>query len=168
MNQLNLKVKKGFDKYVKISIDDKKVKSKKDSFGSRIINYQTENDTVDIKIYHYLEINNKMWFLTNIFFYIISIFGLFDMKLNKTCKVVNCHFIVKMKDVVNMTITTNIKNSTDLQEAQVECDSEYQTQENSIYIDDVAKKRFKILKTAKIIIFILAIATIIGVIVSVG
>ncbi len=164
MNQLNLKVRKGADKYSKILIDDKKVKSKKDSFGSRIIKYETENDTVDIKIYSYLEINNKLWLLTNIFFYIISLFGLFDIRLNKTCKVVDCHFVVKMKDLVNMTITTKGKNTQTPQEAEVECDSEYQAKENVIYIDSVAKKRFKILKIAKIITFILIMAIIVGII----
>ena len=84
------------------------------------------------------------------------------MKLNKTCKVFDCHFVVKMKDVVNMTIITNVKDPSPSQ-AKVECDAEYETKENAIYIDNVAKKRFKILKIAKIVVFILIIAVLIGI-----
>lgn len=158
MKTLNLKVRTGFTLYNNIKLDGKKVKFKKDSFGNRVIAYQTENDSVDISIINYLEINNRLWFLTNFIFFIISFFGLFDARYDKSCRVADCHFVVKLQqDEVNMEISYSpgLKSQN---QAVVKCESEYETLSNIIYVDQIAKKRYKLLKIFKILFIIVMIA----------
>lgn len=66
-----------------ILIDNKKLKYKKNKMRNRIYQIETDKDEIDIEMYKWFEIESKYWLFTHIFFFIISFFGLFDIKENR-------------------------------------------------------------------------------------
>lgn len=81
MNNLQIKLRSPGSFRPIIKIDDKDIKLKKNEFGSSVGKYSTEKDKVEIKIYtlpH--EFDTKYWFLLFLLYYIVSIFGIFDVR----------------------------------------------------------------------------------------
>ena len=167
MKQLNIRIKMAFVPNGKITIDGEKVVFKRDSYGNYTYTQMSDKNDCTIKIVNYLDINRKMWFLTNILCFLLSIFGLFDQRVSKNCVVRDCEFKVKLdKEITNIDINTYIGTNKSGY-ATINCDGEYETISNNIYVDEVAKKRLKTLKIAKIITALLIIGIIIGVLYAV-
>lgn len=161
MKQLNLKIKLGSTPNTKITIDGAKVKFKRDSYGNYTYIHQTNASKANIRIISYIDINFKSWFIVNILFFIFTIFGILDKRASKNYIVKDCEFDVELdKDVTNLDINTILGTNKEGQ-ATVKCDGKYQTIKNNIYIDEIAKQRYKKLKTAKIITSIVMIIAII-------
>ena len=148
-----------------ITIDDKVVKFKKNEFGNLATSYQTEKDTVTLKIYKYLEISGRLWFLTHLLFFIISIFGIFDVPSDKRCIVLDCSFEIKLKPQSTLSIVFN--NFAESGRAiEYECDSEIKELSNHYYVDKKAKKRKKIMLITKIVLWACLIASVIAIIIT--
>lgn len=80
MNSLQLKIRNQASFRPIVKIDDKEVKLKKNEFGSLVANYSSEKEKVKISIYtlpH--EFDTKYWFFIYLLYYVISIFGIFDV-----------------------------------------------------------------------------------------
>ena len=79
MNNINIKIAGANDKFrPNVFIDGKEVKYTKNNNGALELNYATEKDSIEISICKYLEISGKLWFLMSLFFFVISLFGIFD------------------------------------------------------------------------------------------
>lgn len=151
MSKLSLKVN-GLPKDVLIKIDNKKVKLKKNSFGNLGCEYSTDNQNVKITLQKFLEINNKFWWLWQIVYFVISIFGIFDYRLDKQCYVIDCEFDVQVSE--NTTLTLRYDGKTGKEKAlQIETDANVTEIKNQFYVDENAKKRMKKLKFIKLATF---------------
>lgn len=156
MNKLNMKINGVNTKGLDIKIDDKKVNLTKNKFGNKAVVYETENPTVNIKIKKYLEINSKAWFLWQMLFFFLSVFGIFDLRLDKRCVILDCEFEVKLEEITTLNLSMNYVKS--LEKAlKVDCNADVNEIKNVAYVDEQAKKRIKILKIAKICTFFILI-----------
>lgn len=157
MRNLNIKitgVSSKFHPYM--MIDGKKVKYKKNQFGFYEINYQTEKENVEMHIYKYLELQGKFWFLYALLSFIISVFGIFEPLYDKKCVVINCKFALKLNEQNEMKIQFNnmIKEG---KAVDIESNFEVEELNNSYFVDEKAKKRWKILLAFKILVWIVLV-----------
>ncbi len=162
MKEVNL-ILRGMDaKNAVIFVDDKAVKTKRNNFGGQTATVQTENNSVHVRVESVLELQNPMWLLTNIFFFLISIFGLLDVRPSKTLTVVEYDATITLVDGEN-----NIALTLDLNKApKVLAESACQIEEhqNKLEIDETLKKRKRILKISKIFTFIISVIIILTIV----
>lgn len=158
MNKLNLKISGINAKGVDVRIDGEHVKITKNKFGNKVVEYETENPTVNIKIKKYLEINSRAWFFWQLLFFFVSLFGIFDIRQDKRCLVLDCEFEVKLEEITTMNISMNYAKSVE-KALKVDCNAEVNEIKNLAYVDERAKKRMKIMRFVKIFIFVAIIIT---------
>ncbi len=156
MKELNLKILGSAQIKPTILIDNKKVKSKKNKYGSYDILYTTEKDHVEVSICKYLEINGKLWFLMSMLFWLISFFGIFDVPYDRKCIVLNCKFNLELKEKNNVSVKFNTIK-TQGEAVTIETDSKYEILSNFYYLDKKAKKRVVFLRIFKLISFVLVV-----------
>ncbi len=142
-----------------ISIDDKPVNVKKNEFGNLVCKYQTENDRVNIKVYRILDIGGVLWFITQLFFFIISIFGIFDVHYKERCMVVDFEAEVDLKEENKLTLQFNTPQE-NAQAINIQTDLTSREVSNKYYLDAEAKKTLKGLRIAKIILALAIIVTV--------
>lgn len=145
-----------------VNIDDKPVNVKKNEFGSLICKYQTENDKVNIKIYRMLDVGGFVWFITQLFFFVISIFGIFDVHHKEKCMIVDFEADVDLKEENKITLKFNAPQE-NAQAINIETDLLSNEVSNKYYLDKKAKKTLKILKITKILLALAIIATVVAV-----
>lgn len=96
---------------------------------------------MDIKVYRYLELNSKLWWLKSIIYFIISIFGLFDTLKEKNCIVIDFHLKINMSGIDNANIELCAK-TVQAQDRAFDIVSNCQVEEisNTYFLDARAKK----------------------------
>lgn len=148
-----------------IKIDDKSIELKKNKFGNLVGKYQTENDAVNIKIYKLLDIGGIFWFITQLFFFVISIFGIFDVHRKERCLIIDFESNIDLKDENKLTLQFN---SPQENKKAVDVQTDLITHEitNNYYLDKQAKKTLKILRFAKILLTLVIIAAAIIILMS--
>lgn len=145
-------------------IDDKDVKVKKNEFGNFVYKYQTENDRVNIKIFRVIDVGGALWFLTQLFFFVISIFGLFDIHRREKCLVIDYEAEVEMR--VENRITLQLNNPQENAKAITpQTLLNYRETANVYYTDTKAKKIRIGLIFAKLFLALAIIATVIAVLI---
>jgi len=142
-----------------ILIDGKAKKIKKNEFGSYEINHTTENNKVEIIIRRYLELSGALWLFWSILYFIVSLCGIFDSKLDFKCIVVDCKFIVNLNN--NSTSINLILNEINEQGEAISFESETPIDilSNHYFVDKKIKKRTKIILALRIILSCILIAT---------
>lgn len=136
-----------------VSIDNTPIKFKKNSFGSSICKYQTEKSQVNIKITRYLDVGGFVWFLTQLFFFIISIFGIFDIYYKERCLVIDFDMDIELKEENKLTLHLNsLKENS--KAIDIETDLVVKEKSNNYYLDTNAKETLKKLKLTKIFLAI--------------
>lgn len=123
-----------------------------------VVNYQTTKNKVNVKIVKSLEINSKLWWLSEIFFFIISVLGIFDTRADKRCQVTSCDFDVELTKQTNMTVSFN-KFEEDGKAVEIESNVAVSENKNVYYIDKIAKKRIKVTRIVKLAFWIALIIT---------
>lgn len=161
MKKLNLKVNSNLNIDAYFLVDGKSVKGKKNKFGNTVKCLETDKEEVEISIFDFNEMQGKLWFLTSFIFFIISLFGLLDIRLNKNCRSIDCKLKVKLdKEVNEMNIRYN--NFEDNGSAvNFEGDCEVEVISNRYYINEKLVKRFKIMKWVKIATVLITIVALI-------
>ncbi len=161
MKELNLKITgcEGVNNVV-VNIDGAPVKLNKDKFGNLICKYQTEKEEVKLQVTRLLDVGGPLWFVTQLFFFIITLFGLFGLHHKEKCIVIDYEAEVTLKEKSQLTL--QLKDPNDKQKTlEVQTELAATEKSNEVYVDTKAKKVVKGLKLAK---FLLAIATIVIVI----
>ena len=153
MNNLSVKLTGYASKDTMFLVDGQKVKFKNNKFGNRIFEYQTDKDYATITINRFLEINSKLWLFWQLLFFVISIFGIFDMRHAKGYFVVDCELKIKLTQDTQITLKMNDSPKNDFA-CTVVAEAEVEQIRNRYYVDEKAKKRGKILVFAKILTFI--------------
>ena len=164
MNKLNMKISGINAKGIDIKVDDKKVKIVKNKFGNRVVEYETENPTVNIKIKKYLEINSRAWFFWQLLFFFVSFFGIFDIRADRRCVILDCEFDVKLEEITTLNISMNYAKSVE-KALKIDSNAEVNEIKNVAYVDEKAKKRMKIMRFVKIFT-VVAVVVAIGIIIS--
>jgi len=156
-----------FNFYVKI--DEKLVDLKRLPNGHKIYEFESEKDELDIEIFKWYEEESKIWWLMGIIFYLISFFGIFDVRKGKTANTLKYKGKIKLLGDHD-SYHTFIKVERFLNDNKAFTPSGDQTiidnDTNRYYVDELVKKRRKKLKKIKTISTIL-IFVCIGIIVLV-
>ena len=158
MKELNLKLT-GSNAVSSVFIDGKSVRLKRNKFNSLETNYTTDKDCVEVVILRQLELKSRIWFLMAMIFFVISIFGILDPPYDRKFIAINCKFKINLKETNKVVVAFN--NSSNAKAVDIKSDCEVEVIENSYYIDEQVKKRYKILIGAKILLWIALIITLI-------
>ncbi len=145
-----------------VCFDDKPVNFKKNEFGSLICKYHTENNKVNIKAFGMLDVGGIVWFITQIFFFLISVFGIFDIHRKEKCMVLNFETEVDLKEENKITLQLNSPQENG-QAIDVQTDLTNREISNRYYLDTKAKKTLKILRLTKIFLTLAIVITTIAV-----
>lgn len=159
MNNLEIKLTgvQNIDEIV-VNVDDNPQKFKKNEFGSLICNYQTENDKVNIKVSRMLDCGGILWFITQLLFFIISIFGLLDIHHREKCLIIDFETEIDLKDENKITLQFNSQQENE-KAINVQTDLTSQEISNKYYLDVKSKKTIKYLRLAKILLALAIIIT---------
>lgn len=159
MRELEIKLMGGQSLGEKIvCIDGEPMKVTKNGFGNLICKYQTENDKVNVKVYRMLDVGGVIWFITQLFFFIISIFGIFDVHRKEKCFVIDFEIEVDLREENKLTLQLNTPQK-DVQAINIETDLTIKEVSNMYYLDTKAKKTLTVLKITKIVLALAIIVT---------
>ena len=157
MKTLNLKIQGAQGLKPHILVDGQNMHYKRNKYGNIEISHETEKNSVEISISNVLEILGPCWWLVQMAFFIFSVFGIFNPKLEKMCYEINYKAKINLVEGINDITITFLPN----QEQAMQCDSEkVEVLLNQCLLSEKAKKRNKILKTSKILSWLILIATI--------
>ena len=168
MKTLNLKLQGGYEYRPIIEIDGKEVAYKRNKHEAATIAYQTEKDSVDIKVKNILEINGPWWWFMQMFFYVISIFGILNQRLEKTCYIIDYQASIDLPNEQN-DVTLKINLAKDGAKA-IDVLSETKPKDETVNLftlDQTAKKRKKILKISYIVSWIVLVIVVAAVLFAV-
>lgn len=162
MSELNLKLTNAqYLGYCQVKIDGKEVKCSKNEFGNYVCKYRTESNSAKIEVFRYLDCGGVLWFLTQLFFFIISIFGLLDKKRNKY-KAVALEFAAEADTADYGDITLNCNLPKDGARAiEIKSNTPVSEISNVYYTDKRAKRTFRALVAAKLFTAVAIIASVI-------
>lgn len=163
MNSLNLTLTKKLKPYTDVYIDDEIVKPKKHKKLYKA-EYITEKSSVELVIKSYSRFQTRWWFFIEMFFFLISIFGVFDQRFGKYCYTTHCKVNLKLQNETNVKLRIVAPRS-EGPVVKVETDCEFEEVENIYHIDQKAKKRQKLLRVFKVLTFIAIVAAVVVVIV---
>ena len=160
MKKLNLKITNNTNLDAYFLINGKKPKFKKNQYGNYISVIETESDQVEIKIYEWNEYKSGLWLITSVIYFIVSIFGILDIKQDKRFRSIDCNFKIKLEDEENnLKLTYNAFKDNDIAIVH-EGDCEVEVLNNKYYIDEQSKKRYKTVRLIKLFVMILAVIAI--------
>lgn len=160
MHNVDLKITgNNLDDYI-VLINDKKEKIKTNQFNSLNYTCSTDAEKLNVKIFNYTELGGKLWLLKYLFYFFLSIFGIFDGRLKKNYYTIafeadliikqDSKFILKLKQPKH-----------DAQIIEVQTENEIDIKQNSAKLDEKCNKRKKILKITKILLWIATIISIV-------
>lgn len=144
-----------------VEVDGKPVKFKKNEYGNLVYSYQTESDKVNIKAYRLLDIGGIWWFLTQLLFFVISIFGIFDVHRRQKNIIIDYDADIQLQEKDNF---VTIKLNPVLQHGKpvtLETKLQAQVNANEFIPDAKAAKTRKLLKFTKLVLALAMIAIII-------
>lgn len=159
MNNVNLKFVNCSNLKPSIEVDGNSLKLKKDNFGALTTEYATNSSQIKIEINKYYDVLGPWWFLTHIFFFIISVFGILDIRPDKKCISLKTTFIINVQEnsKVKFVFKTR-KNGEKAIEATCENCEVVQEDGNVYYVEEQAKSRYKVLRITKVFIWIATVA----------
>lgn len=149
-----------------VYIDGTPVSFKRCDNGDAVCNYRTDSDRINVKIYRQLDVGGTLWFVVQLLFFVISIFGIFDIHFKERCLVIDHETEIDLKDNSKIAFKLNIPKENE-RAVEIQADTEYREISNKYYTDDKAKKTLKYLKWAKLILAAAIIVTAIAVLLTV-
>ena len=159
MNIVNVTLGKKLKPFTDIFIDGKLMTPKKLKGSKKTgFSYFTDKNYADIEIKSYSRFQSKMWFVVEMFFYIISIFGIFDQRFDKFCYTTHCKIRVEATPDTKLNLRV-ISPRNEGVVVRVESENAFEAIENQYLIDREAAKKQKLLKKSKIVL-VLAIIVI--------
>lgn len=166
MNILNIKLtgERNLGNAV-LLIDGEQTRFRKNKFGNIVASHQTEKEKVKIEVYRALDVGGVLWFITQLFFFIISIFGLFDIHLKQRYMGLVYEAKIELKEENNIVLRCNIPRDNS-KVFDVETNLVIEEIENKFYVDEKAKKTLKILLISKIVLALAIIGIAIAIIIT--
>ena len=154
MNKMKVLLTKKLRPYTDIYVDGKLMTPKriKEDKKNGFI-YETDKPTCDIVVKSYSRYQTKLWLILEIFYFIISIFGIFDMRFDKYCYTTHCKMRVTVGENTKLVMRV-IAPRNDGVVARVETDAKVEVIENEYHIDREAVKKQKLAKKCKIVLIV--------------
>ncbi len=152
--------------YYGVFIDGSSAVLSKDEKGKLICRHSTEKDSVKIEVVRYLNCGGVLWFITQILLFIVSIFGLLDVREKNKYIALEFKAEVETADFGYMVLNFNTI-AEGSRAAEISANTLAKKVANAYYCDEQAKKTFKKLFIAKIIAAIISVAAIAAIILAV-
>lgn len=149
MNNVEIKINGYLDKKTIIMINEKLVKPKKNKFGGLSVNYSTESETCNLKIFNYFENSGKLWYLIYAVYFLISVFGLFDLPLRKKRLNVVLSTNLNLSEHCTFNVKLNAPKNNE-EYATIESENTFEIIDNRAFINTTIKKRIKIYRLFKL------------------
>lgn len=150
MNNLNLIIEDKSSLEPVVFIDNSIVETRRNNRDINI-SYQTDKSEIEVSICRYLELSNKLWWLFALFFFVISIFGIFNPHYDKKCIQIDYKFKVKLKE--NSEIRIDVQKI-GTKAIAIESNCEYEISSNFLSVDKRAKKRLRTIKFLEVLAWI--------------
>lgn len=158
MRTLNLKVQGGLNLRPNIILDGKSIAYKRDKSDNINIAYETEKDSVELKIENCLEIMGKGWWIIQMLFFVFSCFGILNTKIDRNCfEIVYLAKITLDQETNEGTLKLN-QTKDKARAVDVLGEAKIEEEKNEYSINEVAKKRRKIMKISYILSWIALVA----------
>lgn len=140
-----------------ILVNDKIVKLKKQKNKNYNCEVETEEKTCNVVVYKSHFYTGKGWFWWNLLYFVVSVFGLFDIKQDKKCVVYDGRFTLTFDGDINVVIKRqDFVDGGKL--ASLETSAQVEELTNVQYYDKEARKRHRKMKKFKIAATIITIA----------
>ena len=136
--------------YTDVYLDGQRIRPKKYSKCKYGVQYDTDKDNVELTIKSYSRLHSRFWLIIELFFFVISIFGILDEKFGKFTYETHCKINLSVNDNTNVNLRINAPLN-NRKVVNCESDNKIEEIENTYIIDNVAKKRNKILSISKIL-----------------
>lgn len=148
-----------------ISVDGEPVKLGRLKGGGRGCAYLTDRSEVELTVTKVSEVSGRFWFLWNMLFFIISCFGIFCGRYDKSGICINYRLRLRLNGQDNVQLQFNrFAEGAPAISGSGTCAAE--ETENVYYTDYQAKKRFKLLTLTKVLLWLVLVAVIIAVVIK--
>ena len=138
-----------------VTVDGKFIKLKKVN-QKYVCNIETTQPQAEVVIYQSHSYTGKHWLLLNLFYFLLSVFGLFDVRHGKRCLVQDARFKIDVAQDANLIIRR--ENFVDGGAfVRTETTAPVETICNQQYYDKVGKKRAAVMKKVKLAVAVLAV-----------
>ena len=161
MRALEMKIVNNTNLSPAVRIDGKPVRLKRNAYGNYTYRAATEAETVRVSVTYLSELRSRFWFLASLFFFVVSLFGLFD-SFDRRCREMVCDLTVHT-DGNGPLILRFFPYADGARAMAYEYDGTVTETENKYYFNAAAKKRLKILRFVKIAVWLAIIAAAIAV-----
>lgn len=140
-----------------ITVDGKFIKLNKNKDKTYSCSVETNNSSCEVVIQKAHYYSGKNWFWWNLLYFVVSFFGLFDIRQNKRFLVLDSRFTIEItKDTKAVIQRQDFEDGGKL--LTVETDSKVEEFSNIQYYDKEARKKHSKMKKFKIGAIIVAIA----------
>ena len=146
--------------YYGVFIDGKSAEFTRDEKGKLVCKSQTEKESVKIEAVRYLNCGGVAWFITQILLFIVSIFGLFDVKEKNRHIALEFSAELETADFGYVALNFNALKEGE-RAVEISANTPAKENANSYYADETAKSVFKKLFIAKIITAIAVVAAVV-------
>ena len=137
-----------------MTVNGKYVKVKRQK-GYSTCSAECEGDKAEVIIYRTHHYVGKGWFIWNLLYFIVSIFGIFDVRQNKKFLVADCRFNVDIKE--NKSLSLKILPFASGKLLEFENPEGIEEIQNLHFRDNEAKKKHKIMNWCKVAVFAVAV-----------
>lgn len=157
MNNLSLKIR-AIPSNSFVFLDEKLIKMKKNQFSNRTYALHTEKKQVSLKIFKVQELTLKNWWVYEILYFVLSVFGLFDFRRKSSFYELSFDANLELIENSNVELVfeTKSENAVTIKNSNIELD----IKENTKKVDELAKKRHKAVVWLKVGIWLLMIAAV--------
>ena len=142
MNTLNIKVR-GNSAPIDMLADGKPLPIEKDKSGNRVYHLDTARDTVEVRIVEYLPIRGKFWFLRELFFFLVGLFGIFSFRGNRKSIACDCLFEIPLAGTTEVLFRMNRKRKSG-KAVEVKSDAHVTEHANEFFVDKIARRRSRV------------------------
>ena len=153
MNVLNLRITGALRGDTFVTVDGARV-------DSNVCAIQTEKAQVRVAVCRYVDVGGPLWFITQLLFFIISIFGIFDVHGRGKYLVADCQMDIYLKQTCDLTIKINAPKK-NVKVAEFTGDIWLAEWSNKYVPDERAKKIYRALNITKLCLALAAIVTLI-------
>lgn len=162
MSVLNIKVR-SLKKYaVQVLVDGRRVKGKSDKTGNMVYTYHTDNAETKVEIFNVNELSSPLWWLWSIFYFFISVFGIFDSGYGNNFFDVRCNFSVDTTSDANLQVKIGVSDN-GARHNVWQCDTCATPIANEFSKNELLQKRIKSNKILKVFLWILTIAIVVAI-----
>lgn len=160
MSLLTIKVR-SLKKYaVQVSVDGRRVKGKSDKTGNMIYTYHTDEDRAKVEIFNVNELSSSLWWLWSIFYFFISVFGIFDPGYGNNFFDVRCNFSVDTTRDANLQVKIGTSDN-GIRCNVWQCDTCATPIDNEFSKNERLQRRIKSNKILKVFLWIVTIAIVV-------